>query len=51
MHIKLNNEANMAKIALIVGSVRQERHGIKVVCWMEEKLKIRILVFFSTHRN
>ena len=39
MHIKLNKEANMAKIALIVGSVRQERQGIKVARWMEEKLK------------
>lgn len=31
----------MAKIALIVGSVRQDRQGIKVARWMEEKLKIR----------
>jgi NAD(P)H-dependent FMN reductase len=47
MHIKLNKEANMAKIALIVGSVRQERQGIKVARWMEEKLKNRNhIVFF-----
>jgi NAD(P)H-dependent FMN reductase len=26
----------MAKIVLIVGSVRQERQGIKVARWMEE---------------
>ncbi|HEV2877096.1 MAG TPA: NAD(P)H-dependent oxidoreductase [Nitrososphaeraceae archaeon] len=31
----------MAKIALIVGSVRRERQGIKVARWMEEKLKSR----------
>lgn len=31
----------MAKIALIVGSVRRERQGIKVARWMEEKLKNR----------
>ena len=37
----------MAKIALIVGSVRQERQGIKVARWMEEKLKNRNhIVFF-----
>jgi NAD(P)H-dependent FMN reductase len=29
----------MAKIALIVGSVRHDRQGIKVARWMEEKLK------------
>ena len=29
----------MAKIALIVGSVRHNRQGIKVARWMEEKLK------------
>jgi NAD(P)H-dependent FMN reductase len=46
MHIKLNKEANMAKIALIVGSVRQERQGIKVARWMEEKLKNRNHVVF-----
>ena len=31
----------MVKIALIVGSVRRERQGIKVARWMEEKLKSR----------
>ncbi len=31
----------MAKIAIIVGSVRQNRQGIKVARWMEEKLKNR----------
>jgi NAD(P)H-dependent FMN reductase len=46
MHIKLNKETNMAKIALIVGSVRQERQGIKVARWMEEKLKNRNHVVF-----
>jgi NAD(P)H-dependent FMN reductase len=31
----------MAKIALIVGSVRRDRQGIKVARWIEEKLKNR----------
>ena len=31
----------MAKIALIVGSVRHDRQGIKVARWIEEKLKGR----------
>ncbi|MDQ6724490.1 MAG: NAD(P)H-dependent oxidoreductase [Thermoproteota archaeon] len=31
----------LAKIALIVGSVREQRQGIKVARWMEEKLKNR----------
>ena len=31
----------MAKIALIVGSVRRDRQGIKVARWMEEKLQTR----------
>ena len=31
----------MANIALIVGSVRRDRQGIKVALWMEEKLKAR----------
>jgi NAD(P)H-dependent FMN reductase len=31
----------MAKIALIVGSVRWDRQDIKVAHWMEEKLKNR----------
>ena len=31
----------MAKIALIVGSVRRDRQGIKVERWMEGKLKNR----------
>ena len=29
------------KVALIIGSVRRDRHGIKVGRWMEEKLKSR----------
>ena len=29
----------MAKIVLIVGSVRRDRNGIKVARWMENKLK------------
>ena len=37
----------MAKIAVIVGSVRQNRQGIKVARWMEEKLKERVhIVYF-----
>ena len=36
----------MAKIVLIVGSVRQERQGIKVARWMEVKLKSRNHVVF-----
>jgi NAD(P)H-dependent FMN reductase len=36
----------MAKIALIVGSVRHDRQGIKVARWMEEKLKNRNHVIF-----
>ena len=31
----------MARIALIVGSVREKRQGIKVARWMEAKLKSR----------
>ena len=31
----------MAKIVLIVGSVRRDRNGIKVARWMEHKLKER----------
>jgi NAD(P)H-dependent FMN reductase len=31
----------LANIAIIVGSVRQNRQGIKVARWMEEKLKNR----------
>ncbi|MDE1765623.1 MAG: NAD(P)H-dependent oxidoreductase [Thaumarchaeota archaeon] len=31
----------MAKIALFVGSVRQDRHGIKVARWMSNKLEKR----------
>src|SRR6476620_1974957 len=31
----------MAKIALIVGSVRRDRQGIKVARWMEKKLRGR----------
>jgi NAD(P)H-dependent FMN reductase len=36
----------MAKIALIVGSVRRDRQGIKVARWMKEKLRIRNQVVF-----
>jgi NAD(P)H-dependent FMN reductase len=37
----------VAKIALIVGSVRRDRQGIKVARWIEEKLKARNhIVFF-----
>ena len=36
----------MAKIAIIVGSVRQNRQGIKVARWMEEKLKERGHIIF-----
>jgi NAD(P)H-dependent FMN reductase len=37
----------MAKIALIAGSVRRDRQGIKVARWMEDKLKDRnYIVFF-----
>jgi NAD(P)H-dependent FMN reductase len=37
----------MAKIALVVGSVRRDRQGIKVARWMEEQLKNRNhIVFF-----
>lgn len=31
----------MAKVALIVGSVRRNRQGIKVARWMEKKLLSR----------
>jgi NADPH-dependent FMN reductase len=31
----------MAKIALIVGSVRQDRQGIRVARWLEQKLQTR----------
>lgn len=34
-------DSTLAKIAIIVGSVRQNRQGIKVARWMEEKLKNR----------
>ena len=33
--------SKLANIAIIVGSVRQNRQGIKVARWMEEKLKNR----------
>src|ERR671924_712488 len=36
----------MANIALIVGSVRRDRQGIKVARWIEEKLKNRNHVIF-----
>ncbi len=29
----------MAEIALIVGSVRRDRQGIKVARWMEDKIE------------
>ena len=35
------NLSSMAKIVLIVGSVRRDRNGIKVARWMEKKLKDR----------
>jgi NAD(P)H-dependent FMN reductase len=31
----------MTKIALIVGSVRRDRRGIRVTRWLEQKLQIR----------
>ena len=31
----------MAKIALIVGSVRRDRQGIRVAKWLEQKLQTR----------
>src|SRR5918996_5459568 len=43
----MNKARTMAKIALIVGSVRRDRQGIKVAHWMEEKLRIlNHMVFF-----
>ena len=36
----------MAKIALIVGSVRRDRQGIRVARWIEEKLKNHNLIVF-----
>ncbi len=37
----------MAKIALIVGSVRRDRQGIRVARWIEDKLENRNhIVFF-----
>jgi hypothetical protein len=36
----------MAKIALIVGSVRRDRQGIKVARWIEEKLMNRNNIVF-----
>ena len=43
----------MAKIALIVGSVRHDRQGIKVAPprWMEQKLKDRNHTFFFIDPN
>jgi NAD(P)H-dependent FMN reductase len=39
-----------ARIALIVGSVRENRQGIKVARWMEGKLKSRDhTVYFIDH--
>jgi NAD(P)H-dependent FMN reductase len=44
---KKSRTKSMAKIALIVGSVRRDRQGIKVARWLEEKLKNRNhIVFF-----
>ena len=37
----MKRQQNLAKIAIIVGSVRQNRQGIKVARWMEGKLKER----------
>jgi NAD(P)H-dependent FMN reductase len=31
----------MAKVALILGSVRRDRQGINVGLWLEQKLKMR----------
>ena len=37
----------MAKVALIVGSVRRDRQGIRVARWIKEKLENRKhIVFF-----
>ena len=38
---------NMAQIALFVGSVRHDRQGIKVACWIEEKLIARGHIVYS----
>ena len=47
LHIEQNNKEVVVKIALIVGSVRRDRQGIKVARWMNEKLKNRNhMVFF-----
>ena len=46
IEVKKNRTNNMVKIALIVGSVRRDRQGIKVARWMEEKLKNRNHVVF-----
>jgi predicted CoA-binding protein len=39
--LQIKNGITMAKIVLIVGSVRRDRNGIKVARWMEKKLKDR----------
>ncbi|MFL6362641.1 MAG: NADPH-dependent FMN reductase, partial [Nitrososphaeraceae archaeon] len=39
----------MPKIALIVGSVRHDRQGIKVARWMEQRLKDRNHTIFFIH--
>ena len=46
IEVKKNRTNNIAKIALIVGSVRRDRQGIKVARWIEEKLKNRNHVVF-----
>ena len=47
MEVKKSRTNNMAKIALIVGSVRRDRQGIRVARWVEERLKNRNhIVFF-----
>jgi NAD(P)H-dependent FMN reductase len=47
LYIEQTTKQVMAKIALIVGSVRRDRQGIKVARWMNEKLKNRNhIVFF-----
>jgi hypothetical protein len=43
---RTRTEIIMAKIALIVGSVRRDRQGIKVARWIEEKLMNRNNIVF-----
>jgi NAD(P)H-dependent FMN reductase len=45
--IEVRTRTIMAKIALLVGSVRRDRQGIKVARWIEQKLNDRYhIVFF-----